>query len=359
MSSLLRFSFSGIVFFQLFASLSVAQTIHLILAVDGNSNLGGGNMSADMRNMRQTFERNIPEDRLYIERLSIDDLTAEEMLEAVEKLEVEHHDSVIFYYSGEGGYVKDRDEPFFQLSNGETLSRKKVEELLRKKKVRLTVLLTDCCQSLISVPPSPIEKDTEEVERPEEFSPLFQTLFLESVGFVDLASCQAGEPSYTDPTSRNRGSYFTRCLTELWEKESKNQETHWRKIANDVNGNVLRLVKKEVQEKYSVAEKPQRVLLRSAPDIKQKAPGGVRFGAFVLEDGDSSGGLLVTHVYEGSSATKVGLCVDDRILAVNGTEVATEKDCLELIKDARQSIKLRFFSSKQGREIDVLIPLAY
>lgn len=75
-------------------------------------------------------------------------------------------------------------------------------------------------------------------------------------------------------------------------------------------------------------------------------------GFLGLGSEDSSEGLRVTKVMEGSAAAKIGLQVDDILLAVNDTEIKTKEDLQEALAEmvAGNRLKLKWQRGEEKME---------
>ncbi len=110
-------------------------------------------MVADYKNMERLFRENVPKSRLDLVLMEIDEITPDNILETVKKVEIDGNDTLVFYYSGHaandagsdvgsgGHYFQIKDE----IGKPVELQRRTLLASLKDKKARMTVLLTDCC----------------------------------------------------------------------------------------------------------------------------------------------------------------------------------------------------------------------
>lgn len=57
-------------------------------------------MVADYKNMERLFRENVPKSRLDLVLMEIDEITPDNILETVKKVEIDGNDTPVFYYSG-------------------------------------------------------------------------------------------------------------------------------------------------------------------------------------------------------------------------------------------------------------------
>ena len=113
------------------------------------------------------------------------------ILKLIEDLSPRREDTVVFYYSGHG--AADDQGHYLAMAKGK-LHRNQILEAILRKKPRLAVFISDCCN---------LRSDGElyfapyfQTKRPSSPSPLFRSLFLEPKGIVDINSSAPGEGAF-------------------------------------------------------------------------------------------------------------------------------------------------------------------
>ena len=133
------------------------------------------------------------------------DVTKRAVLDAIDNCRVRRDDTLVFYWSGHGGYDQQRGH-FLKMPNDEWLYRSEVINRIRRKEPRLGVVLTDCCanRARIEGPRAAFQRPP-----PTEVAPLLDELFFRSRGLVDINACAEGEiASYYE----NGGGFFTSAI---------------------------------------------------------------------------------------------------------------------------------------------------
>lgn len=111
--------------------------------------------------------------------------------------------SLLFVYSGHGATGSDGDH-YMTFTHGGNLSRSRLREAMEGTGASLQVILTDCCGSVV-----PFDAVRRPV--PAEWA-MFEQLFFENAGMVDVLSCEIGAVSLGNDVS---GGMFTRACTRL------------------------------------------------------------------------------------------------------------------------------------------------
>src|SRR5262249_47218721 len=115
------------------------------------------------------------------------------------------NDVLLFYYTGHGGMFEGRGH-VLTTSHGH-LPRHVLRAAMSGPRPRLSVLLSDCCPSVIRRRPQGPAPGAP-APRPE-VSPMFRCLLLQHRGFVDVTSSSFGEASWS---RQGTGGFFTSAL---------------------------------------------------------------------------------------------------------------------------------------------------
>jgi hypothetical protein len=113
---------------------------------------------------------------------------------------------LFFYYSGHGATIEGRGHAL-TMSHGNLL-RSDLRAILAQRRPRLSVVLTDCCASLVKPRKEPPQPGAP-APRPE-VSPVLRCLLLEHQGVVDVTSSSYGETYWS---RQGTGGLFTSALT--------------------------------------------------------------------------------------------------------------------------------------------------
>ena len=360
-----------------FNSTAWGQTIHVILAADVSCNSIGRGVEVDLEQMTRLFQSNIPPANLNLVTIPSESMAPSGMLAAVNNLNVDSNDTIVFYYSGHGSFDVGTQRQFFNLTRGGNLYRETLLTAIKEKAPRLTVLLTDCCNNNVTV------AGTRSAERlvfhsgrtPNSFSPLFENLFLFCTGVVDITSSKPGEYSF----ATQRGSTFTTPLVELLDSYKTNEEMHWNevvaKLAPRVQEAFLAVFPRDRFPRGFVGpgvdgQTSQSVYVHSLPGMRgveldalanniintpapvpvpAPAPNpvptpdpprvGPRLGLRAIDhDGN---GVRITEIVSSAPATRAGFIVGEIITEINGRAIRNEADYSNAIDNSPRMMEVR------------------
>ena len=286
-------------------------------------------------------------------------------------------DTVVFYYSGHGAFVKEKNDHIFA-PNKQYLYRSSVRDAIRRLQPRLTVVLSDTCSVFIPAPPA--------VGAPgpaEELSPLFRALFFEPKGLVDISCTRPGEAATGNGTV---GGWFTAAFCQ---RSSQNdQAATWATVLDDTQKGLLEEHPNAKQTAYAISplpgaggNQPDNVdplpagpAVGAAPPATPGAatPGrGPRFGVAVRESrrAQQHGGVEVSQVYGGYPGTKMlnpetgrthQLIVGQHVIThINGKPVASQQDFSRAIDDSPQEMTVRVYNLEAGTHREYKTTLRY
>ncbi len=169
------------------------ETIQALIAVDTHSNLKES-VKKDRSNMLlllQVLAENGA--KVHTTELSGSSLTNKNISSWVKKLPKDHNQTILFYYSGHGTRTKNLRSPWPLLAfqNGrELIPTKAIQDALKKRKPRLLIILTDCCNGYY-VPKSyaPMMKS---IPDSSSVSQALRSLFFEAKGTVTITASKPG-----------------------------------------------------------------------------------------------------------------------------------------------------------------------
>jgi len=321
--------------------------IHVLLVGDTNDPQIGQSVEADLGGMKSVFASNVVERQLRITTLSGHRVTSRQILQAVGSLAIQPgRDTVVFYFSGHGAFDRGTNEQFLYPAR-RALYRSEVRKAIQQLQPRLTVLLTDTCSVYVERPPAVMAPAPA-----EETSPLFQALFLEPRGLVDISATRPGEEARGD----TNGGYFSTVLRMSLFMHSHERIT-WAQVLEEVNAEVPKQYFDAQQTAYALSALP------GAGVPADNATGGAqgwRFGvvAVVTPRSQSLGGVEVTQVYPNSPGMRLRMSGEngsyrlvpgrDVITHVNGQPVPTYEQYHLAVRNSPTRIVLRVHDLSEG-----------
>ena len=358
---------TGISFLSMVASADEPM-VHVILAVDGNAGFGA-NLEADSKNMERIFRENVPKSQLDIVLMDTNKITPDNILETVAKVQVDENDTLVFYYSGHGANDAANGGHYFQFKdeNGKTAELRRTTLLshIKEKSPRLAVLLTDCCN--IDMKSSDRIKEWKPEAAPKKISPLFQSLFVEPEGIVNITSSKRGEASFVDTSEKKRGSCFTWPLVDLLEEHKDDTEMTWPDFSTLLKTAVHKAFLESWPDGYKF-DPPLNNLTHQKTqtiEIYGQLPGqtssqtnrGPRFGVRAVNH--PNGGVRVTEVVPDGPGSRAGFEAGDVILEINGEKIADEQDYSLAIDQSPQRINMKVLNVQNNETLDINFDLGY
>ncbi|NNJ26142.1 caspase family protein [Alienimonas chondri] len=191
--------------------------VHVLTVADRLDKSIGPDCEADAANLEGLIQDSVDNRLLETEEFSEASaewkkrLTAQNVLARIGSLKVAPHDTVLFYYSGHGGYTAKDGHLFHMPHGGVELRRSTVLAALKKHNAKLTVLISDTCfTKWPGKEPGVAARAWNERTRP-----LMRSLFFQSSGVVDVTSSQQDEVSMCYPV--RAGSLFTGAFQRVVE----------------------------------------------------------------------------------------------------------------------------------------------
>ena len=373
-----RLTFS---FFLLFLSPFVlsdsadAQKLHALLVSDQSEWAKWGeylpNITMDSTNMFVALFNNVPESDLDFRPLpiSMEPGSPAAILREIEQTRVGSDDTILFYFTGHG--ETDNKGHYLNLEKGK-LYRAEIRKALLKKQARLAVILTDCCNQRSDK--FSYFAPAADMQPPQTVVPLFQSLFFEPSGLVDINASSPGENAFffVSKTEEGipKGSLFTTTLTDYVRENSRNKVT-WDQLITEVTNQVYRSFLAEYPKGVASASKGNRqrqsvqtVNAISYPGMPVRK--GPRTGITVRDHAGT--GALISEVradYPGEkvfdlkSEDYVSLKVDQVIIAANGQSIEKAKDFADIVKkSSKPVIRLTVLDPQSGQK-NFLMRLRY
>lgn len=186
----------------------VSTHLHVLLAMDTDARASDGihgiGTSRDLEIWSSVIGeiRQGRESRVSLTVVSGRALTPDAILNFYRQLGQRPGWALLFVYSGHGATGTDGDH-YLTMTHG-NLSRSALRVAMEGTGANLQVILTDCCGSIV-----PFEAVRRPV--PAEWA-MFEQLFFENGGMVDVLSCDVGAVSFGNDRD---GGMFTRACTRL------------------------------------------------------------------------------------------------------------------------------------------------
>lgn len=335
---------------------AASPKLHLILACDTEGENIGYSVARDYHAVRDFFEEYFGK-RLNVVDLPMNGLSSEAFFQTIEKLEINSHDTVMFYYSGHGAYNYTKGTQVFTLSNGEYVSRADLMKALRQKEARLTILVSDCCNVVVDIPIAPAQGT-----RPGGSCPGLTQLFFAEKGELDITSSRIAEVSLCTETT----GLFTTYFLEFLKENRTNPNAKWKDMQDYIQPKMTVYFKKVLENEnieyidlsrlgpilrgLPSKQYDQRMYIYACPNMP------LRFGAGVIYDPDQ--GIVVRGVVPDTPAWRANIGKGDILLEINGSALQQLGDYDILINYSPQDMKLRVRRAN-GSEENLEVKLAY
>jgi hypothetical protein len=209
--------------------------LHVITAVDAVQSDARVEIRKSNTALLLSLVASIPDERLSVTNLGLEkQLTNAAIVNQIRELKVAPDDAVLFYYIGQGYFDPRKQATCLKLSADPMaeISWRDISQELAKKKVRLRVVVLDCCdrEDAPQVEPVPLSVP---VVQGLTITPLCDRLFFQCAGSVALISSSPNEvalvKALTDPMSEQEipeGAIFTNAFAHAISK-SGDQPLSW------------------------------------------------------------------------------------------------------------------------------------
>jgi S1-C subfamily serine protease len=320
------------------------------MVADTNDPTIGTSVEADIGHVKTAFGVLVARWQVHITTLSGNQVTGRQILGTIRSMNIQPgRDTVVFYYSGHGGFENSTGEHFIYPAR-RAVYRKDIRAALQQLQARLTVLISDTCSSYVERPPRAMAPAPGNVTMP-----VMRALFLEPAGLVDLSCTKPGEEARGD----SNGGYFTAALTGCLLMHSEDQIT-WAKLIEDVNSQVPQQFSDAQQTAYSLS-------LPSGTGGGGNGGQPYRFGVVAVPTARSQnvGGIEVTQVIPGSPGTRMrsanggsyAMVPGDVITQINDQPVTTYEGYHAVVKSSPSPMRVRVYhltsETSEDYEVDL------
>lgn len=242
----------------MFATIANCQTIHWLVFVDTNDNIG--HLSMISRKLLFHDFIDVTNAHLSEKGISIDmhDIWGESLSpnmckEVISNLKCESNDVVVFYYIGHG-YNTAENNSLFPLMNigssniGESIPLSWVHESIKKLNPRLLITIGMCDNILyetLSPGQSARLSDSGGIHRHEftisKEEDSISGLFMNYKGDIIVTSSSLGHPSF----GNTGGDYFTNALVSVFDEMQNIDKLNWYGLLNEVRHRVEFITKEQ------------------------------------------------------------------------------------------------------------------
>ena len=188
-----------------------AQTVHALFVIMDDDPAIGKNVEVDRKRVKQllaSVQSGICEVNITNLLSSEDTATRAKVLQWVQNVSVATDDVLFIYYAGHGGM--NRNQQTFLATEGKRLFRSELVAAIKQVKPhRLTILMTDCCSSLVQTDIEPTLQSSRSMTRLTER--VLRNLFLEHKGFLHVTGATEGQFGWSNTRT---GGWFTKNFIE-------------------------------------------------------------------------------------------------------------------------------------------------
>ena len=200
-----------------------AQKLHALLVIMDDDPSIGRNVEVDRKRVKQLLGA-VQNETCAVEMTTLlsskDTATRDGILQWVRNINVTAQDIVFIYYAGHGGM--NRQKETFLATEGQHIFRSElVNAIERVKPHRLTILMTDCCSSLVQSNLEPMLQSSRTLTRLTER--VLRNLFLEHSGFLHVTAATEGQYGWSNVVT---GDWFTRNFMQALDSNpDQNQDS--------------------------------------------------------------------------------------------------------------------------------------
>ncbi len=166
-----------------------AQRLFVLVAGDVSDEIVGDGVRRNMEWICDAFRYGVPKDQLIVRFLAGEKLTPQTLLGSIANCPVTEDDAIVVWWLGRGDF--DEDQRVLLLPNGTRMTSSALRDQLVAKMPRLAVVVIDAYAR--TLPAAELPERTMEPAPAVCISPVFQALFFEPSGIVEIDSAQADQ----------------------------------------------------------------------------------------------------------------------------------------------------------------------
>ena len=216
--------------FTVSITIANAQTVHALLVIMDADPKIGNNVKVDEKRVKlllDAVQNELFEVKTTTLLSSEKTATRDGVLQWIQNINVAKKDIVLIYYAGHGGMNPKKQT--FLATEGKWLFRSDLVNAIEQvKSHRLTLLITDCCSSLVPTKVEPTLQSSRSMTRLTES--ILRNLFLEHKGFLHVTGATEGQYGWSNTLT---GGWFTRNLIEALNSnpdENRDRFLSWKEV---------------------------------------------------------------------------------------------------------------------------------
>ena len=318
------------------ASHAQAQHLHAVFVVACDDASIGKSVWVDGQNMINWIQTGLSANRYTIHVVEGEAASPKNVISKIKNLPIKREDAVLFYYSGHGAFDNQTGTHYFQFSNSSNvLQRSTVKNAIRSLAPRLTVMISDCCASILPLRRDDFNPESANASGGQGVTPIVSQLFFNTRGVVDITSSRPGQYSVGYPDGGVLTNAFLSVVQDYRYETPKWDEvfarTRWRASSAFEHKNADKRLRNK-----GLSNKQFTQTAWSFEPMYDGDPNIGRLGVFI--DQNDSG--KISFVQPGSAARSIGLAVGDRITSINGVGNLTTDQIVDRVNNSSQNLTL-------------------
>ena len=323
----------------------LGQVLHVIAVGDTDSNIGQ-TIWPDLYGLNRTLKDGLTSRHLHWIPLTGRNATPNNVVHTLKTVVIDpSRDAVMLYYSGHGGYDRQRGH-FLHLSHGGQLFRSEVQKAITNPVTpRFWAIVTDCCANITDVPMTAAAGDP-----PTRRKRLLHHLFFETTGSINITSSR---PEQVSSGNESMGGVFTYSLCEVLNRY-KYDVMRWDEVFFKVReqtshvSEIQRFRSSDLHVHYGIRQRVQTPY--SFQKMYNREVNGLRCGMWYENQ-------IITKVSSGSPADRAGLRRGMRVDRINGVDMQSDSQITTAINFSPQTANI--IAGTGGSQSHFSIELAY
>jgi hypothetical protein len=163
--------------------------LFVLVAADTTDEVHRDGAQQNMKWIRDAFSAHVPAEQLLVRFLAGDKLTCESLLASIDQCPVREADTLVLWWLGRGKFAE--EARILLMPDGSELAAGTVRDHVVARPARLAVVVLDACER--SLPAEELPAKTLEPALATHLTPIFQSLFFEPAGLVEIDAGSPGE----------------------------------------------------------------------------------------------------------------------------------------------------------------------